>query len=422
MTEMIFKITDFTDMLKEYLEDSNTFKNVNVKGEVANLTLNKTGHIYFSLKDSQAKIDCAIWKTNASIFTNLNIREGTEIIARGSLSYYKPTGKITFVVYDVRVDGVGELALLYDKRYKELKEQGWFLDEFKKPITKFPKNIGIVTAATGDAVKDLITTIKRRYPPVNIFLFPSLVQGDGAAKDIAKKIRQANKFEIKIDTLIVGRGGGSYEDLWSFNEMEVLEAIRESQIPIISGVGHEPDITLTDYVSDFRASTPTAAGEKATPDKDSVLQALSTKTNEFGKVLKTKIEKIIIEVDNLSSKLNLSIKNKFNQMINNFKNTSINFNSIIINKLKFINTTFENNISTWKRSLINKLEKNIIELKTYEEKIELQSPYLPLSKGYSILKQDNKVIRSIKEVSKNKIINAVLKDGTVKFKLEEGSK
>ncbi|ALD66432.1 exodeoxyribonuclease VII large subunit [Spiroplasma cantharicola] len=421
MTEMIFKITDFTDMLKEYLENSNTFKNVNVKGEVANLTLNKTGHIYFSLKDSQAKIDCAIWKTNASVFTNLNIREGTEVIARGSLSYYKPTGKITFIVYDVRVDGVGELALLYDKRYKELQEQGWFLDEFKKPITKFPNNIGIVTAATGDAIKDLITTIKRRYPPVNIFLFPSLVQGDGAAKDIAKKIKQANNFKIKIDTLIVGRGGGSYEDLWSFNEMEVLQAIKESEIPVISGVGHEPDITLADYVSDFRASTPTAAGEKATPDTESVLQALSTKTNDFAKVLKNKIEKIIIEVDNFSAKLQLSIKSKFNQMINNFKNTSINFNSIIINKLNFINTSFENNILIWKKSLANKLEKNIIELKTYEEKIELQSPYLPLSKGYSILKQENKVIRSVKDVSKNQLINAVLKDGTVNFKLEEGN-
>ncbi|AGR42138.1 exodeoxyribonuclease VII large subunit [Spiroplasma diminutum] len=419
MTEMIFKITDFADMLKEYVEDSNTFKNVNVKGEVANLTHNKSGHIYFSLKDSQAKIDCAIWKTNAFKFLDLNIKEGTEVITKGTLSYYKPTGKITFTVYDIRVDGVGELSLLYDKRYKELKEQGWFLDEFKKSIPKFPKNIGIVTAATGDAVRDLITTIKRRYPLVNVFLFPSLVQGEGAAKDIANKIKQANNFKISLDTLIVGRGGGSYEDLWAFNEMEVLSAIRESNIPIISGVGHEPDITLADYVADFRASTPTAAGEKATPDKESVTQALSTKTNEFVSVLKNKIEKINFEIDSQYSKLNNSIKNKLINLKDNFSNLSTNFNSIITNKLNYINKNFENNIDIWKRSLINKFDKYKVEIKNFEEKMKLQSPYLPLEKGYSILKQNNDVIKFKKDINPNKKITAVLIDGEIEMKLEK---
>ncbi|WP_338984288.1 exodeoxyribonuclease VII large subunit [Spiroplasma endosymbiont of Diplazon laetatorius] len=421
MTEMIFKITDFADILKEYVEDSNAFKNVNVKGEVANLTHNKSGHIYFSLKDNQAKIDCAIWKTNAHKFTDLNIKEGTEIIGKGSLSYYKPTGKLTFTIYDVRVDGVGELASLYDKRFKELQEKGWFLDEFKKSIPKFPKNIGIVTAATGDAVRDLITTIKRRYPPVNIFLFPSLVQGDGAAKDIAKKIKQANNFETKIDTLIVGRGGGSYEDLWSFNELEVLEAIRESNIPIISGVGHEPDITLADYVSDFRASTPTAAGEKSTPDYESVLQALSSKNQEFAKVLNNKIEKIHLEFDNISTRLNSSVTNKLQNLKNSFENISNNFTSIITNKINFINSNFENKLQTWKRILLNKLDKNVNELKVFEEKIELQSPFLPLEKGYSILKQDDQIIRSKNDISENKLVTAILKDGEVNMKLEKGS-
>ncbi|AUM62673.1 exodeoxyribonuclease VII large subunit [Spiroplasma monobiae] len=421
MTEMIFKISDFADILKDYVEESNAFKNVNIKGEVANLTHNKSGHIYFSLKDSQAKVDCAIWKTNAHKFTDLNIKEGTEIIGKGSLSYYKPTGKLTFTVYDVRVDGVGELALLYDKRFKELQEKGWFLDEFKKPIPKFPNNIGIVTAATGDAIRDLITTIKRRYPPVNIFLFPSLVQGDGAAKDIAKKIKQANEFSIKLDTLIVGRGGGSYEDLWSFNEMEVLSAIRESKIPIISGVGHEPDITLTDYVSDFRASTPTAAGEKSTPDSENVLQALSNKNQDFAKALKNKIEKIHMEVDNLSLRLNSNIESKVSMLKRNFENISDNLNSVITNKIHLINNNFENKLQTWKGVLKNKLDKNINELKVFEEKIELQSPLLPLEKGYSILKQDDKVIRSKDEVSENKLITAILKDGEINVKLEKGS-
>ncbi|QHX36683.1 exodeoxyribonuclease VII large subunit [Spiroplasma sp. BIUS-1] len=421
MTEMIFKISDFADILKDYVEESNAFKNVNIKGEVANLTLNKSGHIYFSLKDSQAKVDCAIWKTNAQKFIDLNIKEGTEIIGKGSLSYYKPTGKLTFTIYDVRVDGVGELSILYDKRFKELKEQGWFLDEFKKPIPKFPNNIGIVTAATGDAVRDLITTIKRRYPPVNIFLFPSLVQGEGAAKDIAKKIKQANNFEVKLDTLIVGRGGGSYEDLWSFNELEVLQAIRESDIPIISGVGHEPDITLTDYVSDFRASTPTAAGEKATPDKESVIHALANKTNEFAKVLTNKIEKINYEIENVDSKLKSVLKNKYLNLKTNFENISNNLNSIINNKIKFINNDFENDIKTWKQILQHRLEKDKNQLKMFEEKIELQSPFLPLEKGYAILKQEKEIIRSVNNIDANKNITAILKDGEVNLKLEKGS-
>ncbi|WP_339020190.1 exodeoxyribonuclease VII large subunit [Spiroplasma endosymbiont of Atherix ibis] len=419
MSEMIFKIADFADILKNYVEESNTLKNINVKGEIANLTHNKSGHIYFSLKDSQAKIDCAIWKTNANKFINLNIKEGTEVIAKGSISYYKPTGKLTFTIYDIRVDGIGELAIIYDRRFKELQEQGWFLDEFKKPIPKFPTNIGIVTATTGDAVRDLITTIKRRYSSVNIFLFPSLVQGEEASKDIAKKIKQANNFEIKIDTLIVGRGGGSYEDLWSFNEMEVLQAIKDSRIPIISGVGHEPDITLTDYVADFRASTPTAAGEKATPDTENVLQALNTKIQEFSKVLNNKIEKLHIEINNLSYTLRNFIQNKFVYLNNNFKNISNLFTSLISNKIIIMNNNFKNSIQNWKINLNNKLNKNLENLKNYEEKINLQNPYLPLSKGYSILKQNNQIIRSKKNIIKNKSITAILNDGEVKFKLEE---
>ncbi|AUB31644.1 exodeoxyribonuclease VII large subunit [Spiroplasma floricola] len=419
MTEMIFKITDFADILKNYVEESNALKNINVKGEIANLTHNKSGHIYFSLKDSQAKIDCAIWKTNASRFIEQNIKEGTEVIAKGSISYYKPTGKLTFTIYDIRVDGIGELAIIYDRRFRELQEQGWFLDEFKKPIPKFPTNIGIVTAATGDAVRDLITTIKRRYSSVNIFLFPSLVQGEEAPKDIAKKIKQANNFTVKIDTLIVGRGGGSYEDLWSFNEMQVLQAIKDSSIPIISGVGHEPDITLTDYVADFRASTPTAAGEKATPDTENVLQALNSKNHEFAKVLNNKIEKLHMEIDNLSYTLKTSIQNKIVSLNNNFKNTSNFFNSLIKNKIIIMNNNFKNDIHNWKTNLNNKLNKNLEQLKNYKEKIDLQNPYLPLSKGYSILKQDDQIIRSKENIIKNKLVTAILNDGEVKLKLEE---
>ncbi|WP_186788052.1 exodeoxyribonuclease VII large subunit [Spiroplasma clarkii] len=241
---------------------------------------------------------------------NLNVSEGTEVIAIGNISYYKPSGKITFVVNNLQIDGVGALAIEYDNRLREVQEKGWCDEVNKKQIPKIPNNIGIVTAATGDAVRDLISNMRRRYKVANIYLFPTLVQGDGAAKDIASKIIMANNFSHKLDVLIVGRGGGSYEDLWAFNEWPVLNAIHESKIPIITGIGHEPDVTIADYLADKRASTPTAAGEYATPDINAIYKSLDNTQTQLANILQNKLTLLRTEIINLKNNLQAQLENK----------------------------------------------------------------------------------------------------------------
>ncbi|AHI52908.1 exodeoxyribonuclease VII large subunit [Spiroplasma culicicola] len=419
MDAVILSISDLSDNLKYHLESSNAFKNINIKGEISNLTYNKSGHIYFSLKDADSKVDCAIWKSNAQKFTDLNPSEGTEIIATGTISFYKPSGKITFTVVDVKIDGIGALAELYTKRFKEYEAKGWFAQEFKKSIKKIPLNIGIITAATGDAVRDLITTMKRRFPIVNIFLFPTLVQGDGAAKDISKKIKQANDFSPQLDTLIVGRGGGSYEDLWAFNEIEVIEAIKNSDIPIISGVGHEPDITLTDHVADLRASTPTAAGEAATPDVNVLINSLNSTHQNFANILLTKINNIKTNFNNITTNLHTAVKNKIDKEQNNLNSTIESFRSSFTNKIRNIKINLINFQDYFAKSLKTKLEIIKQELEKQVELINLLDPTRPLLKGFALIMQDKKTLKSVNDIDSSKPMSAKLIDGTLKLSIDE---
>ncbi len=440
METKVLKIKDLNENLKFFIESSNNFKNINIKGEIANLTYNKSGHIYFSLKDNEAKIDCAIWKSNAQKFINLNPQEGTEVIASGSLSFYKPTGKLTFTIVNVKLDGIGELSIIYDKRYNELKQKGWFDNEIKKNIPKIPKNIGIVTAASGDAVRDLITTARRRYPPVNIYLFPASVQGETAANDIANKIMKANRFHKKLDLLIVGRGGGSYEDLWTFNEMAVLEAIYKSNIPIISAVGHEPDVTLADYVADLRVSTPTAAGERATPEKTNLIQALNNKLKELGNVLSNKINIEKNKILNFENEQKKVLINKILFMDKELSHLDNYLNESLIRKFQMAKTSLNNHINNvrflfkhnfdktknyliatnegWNKKLLenyNLLKNNIFQL---DEKLDLLNPLKPLEHGFAILKQDEKIIKSVRSINKQNNIEAILIDGKINLKVE----
>lgn len=411
--QQYIKISEFSDYIKRALENNNDFKNVCVKGEIANLTHNKSGHIYFSLKDPESKIDCAIWKSNAPKFLNLSINEGSEVIAVGNISYYKPSGKITFVIHDIKIDGVGALAIEYEKRLNEVHERGWSDSIHKKPIPKIPNNIGIITAATGDAVRDLISNMKRRYNLANIYLFPTLVQGDGAANDIANKIKFANQFQKKLDVLIVGRGGGSYEDLWAFNEWPVLEAIFNSQVPIITGIGHEPDITIADYIADKRASTPTAAGEYATPDIAVLHKSLQTNKAQLASILQNKLTILAAEFQNLNYSLVQNINAKVLNTKNNFKHTVSLLEGTVNNRIKSLLTQLTSNSVALKEALGNKLKTVKSAYIFQAEKLELLNPIKPLERGFSILKQDNKIIRNIEQLDQSKEVVAQLIDGTI---------
>jgi len=411
------KISEINELIKKALENNVLFKNIKVKGEIANLTYNKSGHIYFSLKDEESKINCAIWKSNTANFLSSNISEGTEIIATGSLSYYKPSGKITFTITYVEIDGIGQRAIEFQNRLDDLKKRGWSNEENKKHLPKIPSNIGIITAATGDAIRDLITNIKRRYKIANIYIFPTLVQGEGATLDIITKIKIANKFNKKLDVLIVGRGGGSAEDLWTFNEWPVIKAIYESSIPIITGIGHEPDFTLADYVADKRASTPTAAAEIATPLSIELIKNLNILQNNLANSLKNKLSILTSEFLLTNYSLKNNLQNKINSSINIFQNLLNSFNYNLRYKVSSFNIFLKNTRTTIIETLNLKFNTLKNDFKTRTNIFNLLNPEKPLERGYALLKQNKKIISSIDQVDQTKEIYAQLNDGKLSMQI-----
>ena len=267
----VLTVSELTKEIKQTLEDK--FDQVSVEGEISNFKAHISGHWYFSLKDANASISCAMWKgfNNYVIFTP---QDGMKVIINGKITVYPPRGNYQIDVRSMKPAGVGELQAAFEALKQKLSDEGLFNEEFKKPIPTFPKKIGIVTAIDGAAFKDMISVAKRRFPLVELVIAPARVQGAGAAEMIVKSIELLNKHK-EIDIIIVGRGGGSIEDLWAFNEEIVARAIFTSEIPIISGAGHEIDFTIADFVADLRAPTPSAAMELATPDKNEFFAFIS---------------------------------------------------------------------------------------------------------------------------------------------------
>ena len=256
-------VSAVTKYLKFKFDTDEHLRTVFLKGEISNFKAHTTGHFYFSLKDEGSKINAIMFSTNAKKI-NFSPSEGMKVLVVGRISVYEATGGYQIYVEKMEQDGLGNLYIAFEKLKQDLAKEGLFDAAHKKTIPKIPMRIGIVTAPTGAAIKDILSTIKRRFPICETILFPALVQGENAASDIANKIDMAANYEI--DTLIVGRGGGSIEDLWPFNEEIVARAIYHSKVPVISAVGHEIDYTISDFVSDLRAPTPTGAAEIAVPN------------------------------------------------------------------------------------------------------------------------------------------------------------
>ncbi|MGE5354298.1 MAG: exodeoxyribonuclease VII large subunit [Acidobacteriota bacterium] len=276
---MTLSVSEITRLIKEELEDN--FSSISIEGEISNLKKHVSGHWYFNLKDSNAMICCTMWKgyNNYVFFTP---EDGMKVVANGRITVYPPRGNYQLEVRSMKPAGVGELQAAFERLKAKLQAEGLFDDEFKKPIPSFPRKIGIVTAIDGAALRDMVSIAQRRYPLVELVVFPARVQGEGAAKSISEGIECLNERN-DIDLIIIGRGGGSLEDLWAFNEEIVARAVFASCIPIISAVGHEVDFTISDFVADLRAATPSAAMEVATPSKDdffAFLEEFSFRTSE----------------------------------------------------------------------------------------------------------------------------------------------
>jgi len=266
----VYSVAEITREIKVLLET--TIPVVWVEGEISNLKFHTSGHLYFSMKDKDSQINCVMWRSrNAGLF--FTPQDGMKVLALGKVSVYEKRGYYQFDVIKMQPAGIGELQLAFEQLKNKLQEEGLFDEEFKQPIPQYPESIGIVTSPTGAAIQDLVNILNRRFPGIEIILKPVKVQGEGAASEIATAIDEFNEYG-KVDVLIVGRGGGSLEDLWAFNEEVVARAIFRSKIPVISAVGHEIDFSISDFVADLRAPTPSAAAELAVPDRTELLNRI----------------------------------------------------------------------------------------------------------------------------------------------------
>ena len=382
-------ISEANSYIKRILTNDPILYNLRVKGEISNFKVHSSGNVYLSLKDEKSKLNCIIFKNNYD--KSLNLDNGVKIIASGYISVYERDGSYQLYINEVEIEGIGNLYIEFNKLKEKLKKEGLFDIKYKKEIPKMPKAIGIVTSPTGAVIRDIINVTKRRFPKVDIKLYPVNVQGQKSAQDICEGIDFFNKME-NVDTIIVGRGGGSLEELWSFNEEIVAREVFKSKIPIISAVGHETDFTICDFVSDMRAPTPSAAAEIATPDLSQIYYKLDNIRNRMSKSLNNQV---IIDKEKLI--------NIFDKINNYMKNYVVRDKVIQIDQIyDKINLRLEQNLETSKEKLSKKaaLLHNL-------------SPLATISRGYSIVEKNGQVINSIEDVDINEDINITLKDGSL---------
>ncbi|MGE4517120.1 MAG: exodeoxyribonuclease VII large subunit [Arcobacteraceae bacterium] len=319
-------VSELNNQIKALLET--TFSSVYVQGEISNLTYHSSGHIYFSIKDESSTISCVMFKGNAQ-YLKFRLEVGQKINIMGALTVYVPRGNYQLLCTKIEPDGVGELALAYEQLKNKLQAQGYFAQEHKKTLVKFPKTIAIVTSNTGAAIEDMKKVASNRWPLVKLILVPALVQGSTAKDEIAKAIVKADS--LNADVMIVGRGGGGIEDLWAFNEEIVALAIYNAKTPIISAVGHESDFVISDFVADIRAATPSNAMEIALPDINEMRIFIDTITDDFNKAFRVNFN---LKTQELTHLLNLfkqnSFANKFKFMDDNIKDVSQKFNQMLL--------------------------------------------------------------------------------------------
>ena len=387
--DMAISVTELNSYIKNKIADDEYLNNVLIKGEISNFKNHYTGHMYFTLKDENSLIKCVMFKTYAQKL-NFMPKDGMKVFVLGGVSVFERDGVYQIYVKAMQEDGVGILYKKYEELKQRLEQEGYFAEEHKKAIPQMPKIIGVLTSQTGSVIRDIINVSTRRNPNVNIRLYPVPVQGEGAAEKIADGIKFMNKNQL-ADVLILARGGGSLEDLWPFNEEIVAHAIYNSEIPVISAVGHETDFSISDFVADLRAPTPSAAAELAVPDVYEVKKKINSYQNRLRLSLVKKVEIMKLRYEKcMSSRV--------------FKEPLRNIND---NYLK---------VDTY----IKKLE-NIIKTKQKEEKtkyvelvakLDTLSPLKTLTRGYSLVEKNNNIIKSAKDINTGDKIDLKFSDGT----------
>lgn len=420
MEDKYITVSQLNRYLKFKFDQDPNLNQVFLKGEISNFKAHTRGHLYFTIKDETSRINAVMFYSQASKI-NFTPEDGMKVMVTGRISVYEATGGYQIYVDDMIQDGVGNLYIEYEKLKKKLASEGLFDASKKKKIPKFPETIGIITAPTGAAIKDILSTIKRRWPVTKTILFPSLVQGASAAPEIVKQIKKAQEYDL--DVLIVGRGGGSIEDLWCFNDEEVARAIYECKIPVISAVGHEIDFTIADYVADLRAPTPTGAAEMAVANQTDFYNYMKQINLRLNKSMQNYIKNNRERLDALIN--SYILKNP----ISMYQVKEQKFDTLY----ERLHLVMKNLIQNEKISLQNKIDKIPILTKHLLErnqnqyisllnKLEILNPLLTLKRGYSITKIDNKVITSVKNINKNDALQVELQDGFLLTKVEKITK
>lgn len=416
MSDKYLTVSAITRYLKAKFDVDENLQTVFLKGEISNFKAHTTGHFYFSLKDESSKINAIMFRSNASkvLFKPM---DGMKVLVTGRISVYEAMGSYQIYVDEMLEDGVGNLYIAYEQLKEKLQKEGLFDKTHKKKIPKIPKRVGIVTASTGAAIRDIITTIKRRFPICETILFPTLVQGENAKDDIVRNIEMAQNYDL--DVLIVGRGGGSIEDLWPFNEEVVARAIYNSKVPIISAVGHEVDFTIADFVADLRAPTPTAAAELAVPNMSDLKKYISQLSIRLNESVLKRVNYLKLYLDSIKN--SFVIKNPMIMYENKKQSLDLmnsKLNDLMLGKVDRL----KNEMDKIKKSYVLTNPKllykdKILEVKNIIEKLELLNPLNILKRGYSITYLNSLALKSVKEVKENDLLDIKLTDGVIQSKV-----
>lgn len=397
--------------LKYKIDHDDNLQQILLKAEISNFKRHSRGHLYLTLKDDSSQISAMMFASNTKAL-HFDPKDGDNVIIEGHISVYEPYGTYQVYIHKMELDGIGDLYLAYEQLKKDLEQRGLFKDEHKQMLPKYPKTIGVITSPTGAAVRDIINVISMRYPLAKIIVYPALVQGVSAKESISDQINKANQDRF-ADVLIIGRGGGSIEDLWGFNEEVVARAIYASKIPIISAVGHETDYTIADFVSDVRASTPSHAAELAVPSKEDLMKYLDNAQVRISVLLKQNLEHRI---------------RHFNQMIQNnyFQNPKKILESkqlsllYIDDKLNAYKPakqieTFQGNLKHYQERL-SSIIKQILQTRqqrfiSLSEKLDLVNPLNIMKKGFTIVTQNNAIQKSVHDVKTDQQVTVAFHDG-----------
>ncbi len=389
-------VTQINNYIKAILERTQVLKNIWIKGEISNLKYHSSGHVYLTLKDEGATLRAVMFK-GAVMRLPFKMENGMKVSANGRIGVFERDGAYQLYIETMEQEGRGDLYKKLEELKRKLSEEGLFDERYKKPIPRFPKTVGVVTSPTGAAVRDILNILKRRYPLAKVYLYPALVQGANASASIVKGIEFFNTQKT-VDVMIVGRGGGSIEDLWAFNEQATVRGIFASEIPVISAVGHETDFTLSDAVADLRAPTPSAAAELAVPDKDEITSLIAQFEKRFKSLLVNKSQESETKLRLISERVS---KDSFMRRMENLMQiTDRDFDVLV-------------------KAYTQKCDKKLNMLSERAAKLDALSPLKVFDRGYSITYKDEKTLKSVNDINENDCLTLVLRDGKAVTRVTE---